>query len=159
MENETLPPDQRAFMEQVNGARFLEGVARGDWRLARPVEWPYALMAIAADPRDEAPAEFFVRFDLRGYPRAPTGTPWDFERDCVLADADRPKGGNTGMVFRTNWQNGTALYAPFDRVAIEAHDAGWANRYPATKWDESRDFAFILTRLSELLHAPDYTGT
>ncbi len=155
---EPLAPDRRAFETHLVSARFLAGVERGDWRLVS-YDWPLALCEVAAAARDGAPTVFTLRCDVTGYPTMPpTACPWDVERNQVLDAAHRPKGFRVGMVFRTDWENGTALYAPFDRLALQGHP-GWANEHPRHTWDNTRDFAWFLERVFDLLNNDDYVGT
>ena len=153
-----MAPDERALREHVASARFMDGVGRKRWRLAGEIEWPHALIAVSAAPRPNAPAEFFLRFDLAGYPvAAPTAAPWDPERGGVLAADFRPKGVRAGMMFRCDWENGRALYAPFDRVALAGHPA-WPKQHPRNAWTAKRNLAWVLEYLHELLNDADYAG-
>jgi hypothetical protein len=150
-------PDRRAFEAQLGSARFLAGVERGDWRVVS-YAWPTVVVEVAAAPRDHGPEAFALRCDVSGYSStAPTATPWDVSTGAVLNAARRPKGERVGMVFRTDWENGTALYAPFDRVALQGHP-GWRDQHPRHTWDASRDFTWFLERVFDLLNNDDYVG-
>ena len=61
------------------------------------------------------------------------------------------------MVFRCDWENGRALYAPFDRVALDSH-AAWRQQHPRHAWNAKRDLAWVLEYLHELLNDADYAG-
>lgn len=151
------PPDQRAFATDANAATFLAGVYRGDWRIDS-VEWPKVQLTIAAAPRDGAPDSFTLRCDLTNYPaQAPTGTPWDPETHMLLSQSRRPKGERVGMVFRFDWEQGRALYAPYDRVALAGHP-GWATDHPRYMWTDARDLAWWVERIWDLLNSDDYDG-
>ncbi len=153
-----MAPDERVFREHVNGARFRDGVSRGRWRLVGEIEWPCLLVAVAAGPRESGPPEFFLRVDLAGYPQsAPTLTPWDPATQGVLGSEQRPKGEFVGPLFRTDWENGTALYAPFDRVGLSAHP-GWRQEHPRHSWDATRDLSWVLQILHEWLNDAGYIG-
>lgn len=155
----SIPLDQRVFREHVTSPRFEDGVGRGRWRIVGDIVWPHVLVAVSAAPRDNAPQEFFLRFDLTGYPvSAPTATPWNPETRDVLEANLRPKGERAGYVFRSDWEGGRALYAPFDRVALDRYHSEWRRRYPRQAWDATRDFAWVLQFLHELLNDADYTG-
>jgi hypothetical protein len=122
------------------------------------IAWPNAMIAVAAGPRDSAPSKYVLRFDLTGYPEtAPTATPWNPTTGLVLEPALRPKGERVGYVFRTDWANGQALYAPFDRVALNSH-SDWRKQHPRRVWDSSKDLAWLLQILHEMLNNDDYTG-
>lgn len=153
-----MSPDERAFREHLTSARFQEGLLRGRWWIVGDVGWPVVLVAVAAAPRDSAPSEYVLRFDLAGYPEtAPTATPWNRATGEVLEQELRPKGENAGHVFRTDWEHGKALYAPFDRVALNSHP-DWKRRYPRRAWDSSKDLTWLLQILHEMLNNDDYTG-
>ena len=154
----SMSPDERVFREHVTSARFQEGLARGRWWIVGDIAWPVVLVAVAAAPRDSAPSEYVLRFDLTGYPEtAPTATPWNPATEEVLERELRPKGERVGHVFRTDWENGKALYAPFDRVALNSH-SDWRTQYLRRAWDSSKDLAWLLQILHEMLNNDDYTG-
>ncbi len=114
---------------------------------------------MTAAPRENAPGEFALRFELSGYPQsAPTAAVWDIDANTLLDATLRPKGGAAGFVFRADWENGRALYAPYDRVAIETHAADWAGRYPRLMWHPERDLTFYLENVSQALARDDYVG-
>ena len=150
-------PDERALREHLRGARFLAGAEAGRWQLLS-LDWPVALVAVAAAPRPGAPGQFVIRFDLAGYPQAaPTGGLWD-RTACDYLRADlRPKGDRVGRIFRADWENGRAMYAAWDRVALQGH-TGWPQQYPRSAWNGQRDLAFILSSVFEVLNADDYLG-
>jgi hypothetical protein len=87
-----MMPDESTFRAHLAGPRFQSGVDRGWWRLVS-VDWPHALIAVAAAERAGGPAEFALRFELAGYPVvAPTAAPWDLFTGALLAQNKRPKG-------------------------------------------------------------------
>lgn len=155
---ETVPPDERVFRAHVESAAFQSGLDRGRWRPVR-VEWPHALIAVAAAPRPGGPAEYVLRFDCRNYPQdAPTARLWDLERDCPLETGRWPGGtGRVSAVFRPEWQNGTCLYLPCDRVSAAGHH-DWPAKHPSLTWSPDRDITLYLRAVHDLLHSRDYTG-
>ena len=158
LDRASMSPDERVLRDHVAGIRFLEGVERGRWRIVDDIEWPVALVAVSAAPRENAPTEYFLRFDLSGYPEtAPTATPWDPNTGDVLQQELRPKGTQVGHVFRADWENGRALYVAFDRVALNSHP-NWRTEHPRRVWDSSKDLTWILQKLHEMLSNDDYTG-
>ena len=155
----SMAPDERVFRAHAASAQFRSGVERGHWRTAGDVEWPHVLIAVSAAPRDGAPDEFFFRFNLADYPSvAPTAAPWDPVTGAVLEEAKRPKGDGLGLVFRSDWEGGMALYAPFDRVALGSH-GGWQSRYPRQTWDATKTLAWVLQILHRMLNDAGYSGT
>jgi hypothetical protein len=152
-----MTPDERTLRAHIEEARFQAGVEAGRWRLLG-LTWPHATFAISAAPRSASPAEFVLRLDVAGYPHsAPTGSLWDSDSDCSLDPAGRPKGDRAAHVFRTDWGSGTAMYAPWDRIALESH-ADWAQRYPHEVWNPTRDITFVLSNVRNVLNADDYLG-
>jgi hypothetical protein len=152
-------PDERAVFEHLSGGRFLSGAAGGRWRLVS-VEWPLAMIAVAAAQRPGSPDEFVLRFELSGYPHtAPTGGLWDLGAGISLPANRRPKGERAAQLFRTGgWVGGaTAMYAPWDRMGLQAH-SGWSEEYPHQAWNRTRDLSFILANVHEVLNADDYLG-
>lgn len=149
-------PDERALREHLQSARFQVGVDAGRWHLVL-LAWPIAVIAVAAAPRDSAPTEYALRFDLTGYPYRVTAAPWDAESNCPLSADRRPAGNRAGHVFRTDWNEGRALYAPWDQVALEGH-ADWPARYSMYAWNQQRDLTFYLANVFEVLNDDDYLG-
>lgn len=144
----TAAPDERAFREHVTSAHFLDGVQRGKWRIVGELEWPHVVIAVAAANRCGATREFFLRIDAAGYPvLPPTFMPWDPVARGVLHADRRPQGGRAAEVFRSDWEGGKALYAPFDRVALRAH-GDWAQRHSPDAWNPQKG----LTRALQLVH-------
>lgn len=154
----SLSPDERVLRQHVVSARFQEGMDRGRWRIVGDITWPVAMITITAGRRHGAPSEYLLRFDLAGYPDSPpTATPWNATTGDVLEANFRPKGNQVGRVFRSDWENGRALYAPFDRVALNGH-SNWMTDHPRKVWNSSRDLAWLLQILHEMLNNDDYTG-
>lgn len=77
--------------------------------------------------------------------------------NTVLASDKRPKGERVGQVFRADWKEGRALYAPWDRMGLAEHP-GWAAAYPLWAWHPGRDISFFLKNVHELLNDDDYKG-
>ena len=156
---DSISPDERVFRDHVDSSRFVDGINRGRWRIVGDIVWPHVLVAVSAAPRNNAPKEYFLLFDLSGYPEsAPTATPWNPETGDALGAEMRPKGERAGHVFRSDWEGGKALYAPFDRVALERYHPDWRERYPRQAWNATRDIVWILQFLHELLNDADYIG-
>ena len=153
-EEAPMAPDEAAFRADIAGARFQQGVDRGRWRLVS-LEWPYAVIAISSAPRENGPSEFFLRFQLEGFPGNPTACPWDPETNALLAPEKRPKGDRVGMAFRSDWEQ--ALYVPWDRLAIVGHDA-WRTRHPGQLWDPTEGISCYLRHTHSLLNDEDYEG-
>lgn len=160
MTTPVVAPDERALRVHLAGGRFHAGAEAGRWRLLS-LEWPIAIVAVSAAPRDGAPSDFAIRFELSGYPNtAPTGGIWDVDADVSLPADRRPKGDRVAPLFRSDgWVGGaTAMYAPWDRMGLQAH-SDWLQKYPKSAWNAHRDLVFILENVHELLNADDYLGT
>ena len=153
-----MSPDERVFRQHVGSARFQEGVDRGRWRIVGDIAWPVVMIAVTAGPRVGAPSEYMLRFNVAGYPdSAPTPTPWNPTTGAMLESLLRPKGERVGHVFRADWEGGRALYAPFDRVALNGHP-GWKTQHPLRVWNSAKDIVWLLQILHEMLNNDDYTG-
>jgi hypothetical protein len=151
------PPDQRNFEQQSQRATFLAGVRRGSWNIEN-VTWPTIDLSISAAPRVGAPARYWLRCDFSNFPAdAPTATPWDPEANVKLAANKRPKGEFVAVVFRSDWEDGRALYAAYDRVALAGHQ-NWVTECQRTAWDGTQDLTWWVLRIWELLNDDDYLG-
>lgn len=148
-----MRPDENAFRADVSRAEFRLGEVEGRWRLIT-IAWPHAIIAVtAADGR-----EVVLRFQCSGFPATlPTAGPWDVERNAPLAHDRWPKskGGRLGSVFNPGWKQGTALYLPCDREAIEGHD-GWRTQMPSKIWRPADGIVQYLELVHELLNSRDY---
>lgn len=162
------PPDQRAFEADLEEADFCIGIAKGFWGLAEQevlppgLGWPKVVLWVKATARPNAPAQFNVLLDCTNYRAvSPTGTFWDPETKQFLATQKRPKGkpgSRVAQVFRTDWNNGTAFYHPYDRVASQTHP-GWSNEYHHLIWDSTSTISdFLQVVLYDLLNSEDYIG-
>ena len=116
-----IAPDERAVRAALKSAVFQSGVDSGRWRLVS-FDWPVGVFAVSAAARNNSPAEYGLRIDFTGYPQqAPTAEPWSLERGERLAPYERPKGERAAATFRCDWEQGRALYAPWDRIALTTH--------------------------------------
>ena len=154
----SISPDERVLRQHLKSACFQDGMERGKWRIVDDQTWPVLIVAVTASEREKAPREFLLQFNLTNYPDSPpTATPWNATTGNVLEPEFRPKGEQVGHVFRHDWEKGRALYAPFDRVALDGHP-DWRKKYPRRVWNSSRDLAWVLKILHEMLNNDDYTG-
>jgi hypothetical protein len=152
-----LSPAERSVRAHLVGARFQSGADEGRWRLIS-MEWPNALIAVSAAARQGASPEFVLRFDLSGYPQpGPTAGIWDVSTNALLAADLRPKGEVAGQVFRADWENGRALYAPWDHVALDTHP-DWPQKHARQAWHARRDLAFYLSNTWDVLNDDGYVG-
>jgi hypothetical protein len=150
-------PDERAFHAGLARGPFQLGVDEGRWRIV-DVDWPRALIAISAARRPRAPDEYLLRFELAGYPHAEaTATPWHSAEDRPLTHEERPKGGRATLAFRTDWENGRALYIPCDRVAIDSHPH-WRTEHPGWLWSPTEGIVRYLRLIHDILNEDDYQG-
>lgn len=160
-------PDQRLFEDDLLSAEFRAAVLEGSWDLAgtdvlpEALTWPRRVFWITAAARTNAPDRFYVHLDLAGYRSvAPTGTFWDPGTKAALDFAKRPKGkpeSRCARVFRTDWQNGSAFYHPYDRVAAQGHP-GWAVEQPHCLWTSNHTIVDYLEEFHSLLNGGDYIG-
>jgi len=153
-------PDERLLRADVEGCEFQLGMAEGRWGFVPDrCAWPKVVFWVAAAQRAGAPERYYFCLDCTNYPsQAPTGTLWDPETGEGLAFDKRPTGsGNTGKVFRTDWENAVALYHPFDRFAANSHP-DWKVNCPHLVWGPKRSIVDLLTELYGLLHCEEYSG-
>jgi hypothetical protein len=140
----TMSAAERLFRADLAGGRFCAGVDRGYWRL-HSLDWPHAILEVAY-----AAGWFALRFDLTGYPQAPTAQPWDIEADAALPRPRWPQGSaRLNRAFNPGWRT-DALYIPVDRLALEGHD-GWRIQYAAYLWDPAGDICQYLDLVRDLL--------
>jgi hypothetical protein len=159
MTDVVVAPDERALRAHLDSGAFLAGVEAGRWRLVS-VEWPLVTVMVSAVPREGAPTEFAIRFELGGYPNTtPTGCVWDTATNAPLAANLRPKGVDVALIFRIDgWTGGpTAMYAPWDRLALQTHP-NWLQEAPHLVWHPGRDLTFILDNLHRVLNDDGYLG-
>jgi hypothetical protein len=155
-----LSLDEAVLRFHLDGVRFRMGVAEGRWHLEN-LTWPRALITVAAPERPGSPEGFAFLFDLSGYPEVgPTACIWDPMKSAPLVGTGRPKGANGVILqlFRDDWLEGKALYAPYDRLTLANHPADWADQWPMSKWTRDRDLTFVLRQLHDELHSVAYVG-
>ena len=111
--------------------------------------------------RANAPKRFHLALDGTGYRgRAVTGTVCDPTTGAQVDHAKRPKGrpgSRVAMVFRTDWNSGTAFYHPYDRIAAESHTE-WPKQQPHLVWTSEHTIVDFLREFHGLLHSKDYVG-
>ncbi|WP_045837022.1 hypothetical protein [Hyphomicrobium sp. 99] len=151
-------PGELLLLADLAAPRFRCGEVEGKWRLLS-VAWPYAVIAIAAAPRPESPAEYAFRFQCSGYRLSPvTAQPWDFDANAPLAPARWPGGKLiVPSIFRPEWKGGTCLYLPCDRISLEGH-SDWLHQHPNRLWQPAIGITCYLDQIYELLDQSDYTG-
>jgi len=158
MEAVAVKPDERALRADLDAGVFQLGVCLGRWR-AGAIDWPFVQIAVAAAERAGGPAEYWFRFDCTNYPQqAPTARLWDAAANVALPVPRWPAGRSlVPSVFRTDWQNGTALYLPCDRVSAAGHE-NWRTEHASYCWSPAGGIVLYLRKLHELLNSSDYTG-
>ncbi|MGH9948507.1 MAG: DUF7665 family protein [Pyrinomonadaceae bacterium] len=151
-------PDETTFLAHVEAGPFESGVDRGWWRLVS-INWPHAILAISAAERADAPFEYAFRFEFSNYPtQLPTAQPWDPSTNVPLHFKKWPGGvDRVQHAFNPGFKEGTCLYLPCDRLAIEGHDA-WRTQHPEMIWTAESDITLYLRIIYDLLHSKDYKG-
>ncbi|MFA6087235.1 hypothetical protein [Mucilaginibacter sp.] len=144
--------DLLMFEKHISEFEFQHGVESGMWGLqteAPAITWPFVTIWVQALATYYPPEKCYLRFTLNDYPQsAPTACPWDIENGTILTAGIWPKGSaKLNPVFNPAWNNATALYAPFDRLAIPGHD-GWKTQYPEYYWQSS----FKITAYLQFIH-------
>jgi hypothetical protein len=154
--SDPVPSAEHLFREDVAGAQFVAGEDRGYWRLVG-IAWPMATIEISASPRAGAPDRYALRFDLTGYPEAPTAQFWDLQADSPLPPARWPGGGlRQSQAFNPGWRT-DALYLPVDRLALQGHEV-WLTQHATYVWDSACDITQYLRLVYELLNEEGYVG-
>jgi hypothetical protein len=133
---------------------FREGTARGRWKLLG-ITWPHALFSIRA--RDGR--EFMLRLECSNYPaQPPTGGLWDSARSGPPEASGWPRGDAVfSSVFRRDWQCGTALYMPLDRVSRMGH-LDWPTQHPHLVWKPELGVVQYLAEVHRQLSSRGYHG-
>lgn len=151
-------PDRLLLEGDLAAPEFRCGEIEGKWRHVGG-ECPFALIAIHAAERANAPSEYTFRFNCTGYRQSPpTAQPWDLQANAPLPPARWPTGRSlVPAVFRPEWKGGQCLYLPCDRLAIEGHDQ-WPHQYPNRLWQPSRGIICYLEQVHDLLNQSDYSG-
>lgn len=157
--NAPVDPSQTMLARDLAAPDFRCGQVDRRWRLVSQA-WPYVVIAVSAAPRPNSPAEFGLRFECSGYPQqAVTAQPWNLETGAPLAAHLWPRGKHIlPSVFRPEWQGGTCLYLPCDRISMNGHDV-WVNQHPNRLWQPARGIICYLEQVHDLLNQDDYTGT
>jgi hypothetical protein len=140
-----MKPDQSLFLAHLEEAPFQSGVDAEKWGLfgaSTDIVWPHPIFWAAGDQAIVPQGRVYLRFAVDGYPvSAPTACPWSVETNARLANDLYPKiKGKFNRVFRTDWNGGTALYAPCDRLAMAGHEP-WKQLYPYWWWRS--DFTIV----------------
>ncbi len=151
--------DEAVFCEHVQHGNFLDGVSRGKWKIVRQ-EWPHVWIEVRAAQRDPSSDAYVLRFDCTNYPQsAPTAVLWDLGTNTPLAHDRWPAGtGSVGQIFRTDWNNGSALYFGMDRAALTTHQK-WPLEHPNTVWNPGKEITDYLDAIYGPLNSPHYKGT
>lgn len=155
-----MRPDEAIFHAHLEEAPFQAGADAGRWGLlgtSADIAWPHPVIWVEADRETMHAGRVYLRFDASGYPQsAPTACPWDSEKNCRLDPAAWPNGpGNVSKVFNPGWNNGTALYAPCDRVAMAGHES-WQPQFPSVWWQPSFNIAVYLDFIHSCLNRSKY---
>lgn len=158
-----MSPDEALFRSHLEDAPFLAGVDAGQWALHGDLAenfWPHPIVWVKADEDLIAVGKVFLHFTVDGYPQtAPTACPWDITNNCRLDSALWPKGpGNVSKVFNPAWNNGVALYAPCDRIAMPGHES-WRPQFPNVWWEPSRTIVVYLEFVHSCLNRRKYEVT
>jgi len=158
-----MKPDQSLFIAHLEGASFQSGVDTGKWGLSgatADIVWPHPIIWVAADAVCMPQGRVFLRFTLDSYPSiAPTACPWNPGTNSQLAHNLYPKvTGKFQRVFRTDWNGGTALYAPCDRTAMAGHET-WKQQFPYWWWKPEFTIVKYLSFVHQCLNPFRYEAT
>jgi len=154
LSDKSITPDEQVLRLHLESGRFRSGTAAGRWRFVS-LDWSFLVVTVTA--RDGV--EYGFRFECRDYPRtAVTSQPWDIELNEPLQPNKWPGGqSRVQLAFNPGWKNGSCLYLPCDRHAIEGHD-NWRIQHPSLLWDPDKGICKYLVIIFELLNSKDYGG-
>lgn len=156
-------PDIEAFNEDVNSAIFKLGELNCKWQLIRidaeGSSDPLAFIRVFTAKRENSPDSYVFRLKIDNFPAiAPEVCIWDLSTNTKLTKGYRPigsKGINT--LFRTDWEHGNHLYAPYERRALQTH-SNWNKIYGDLCWKSGDSITKILHDLSRKLNSNEYHG-
>ena len=141
---------EKQLQRDLDSIPIQVGVIRGYWTIER-LEWPFLFVTISGPTEKVNGGRVWLRLEVDGYPGIPSATPWDEELGEQLAAEKRPTGGRATTTFRTDWEEGRALYLPVDRVAVTTH-ADWPQTYAAELWDPAKGLVQLLDLVHHILN-------
>jgi hypothetical protein len=154
-----MNPSMAMLIMHLQEAGFQQGMDEGMWGIQNDVgmelpNWPYVFIWIAARDKPGCPNKYYFRFDMTGYPAAPTALPWNMERNERLENDKWPKGKGVivSSVFNPGWPS---LYAPCDRLAMQGHP-DWQKEFPDYWWKEGSRIEKYLSFIHTRLQSNDY---
>lgn len=159
-----MRPDTIKFTSDLENSRVKEGIFNGKWGILSSEngwpDWPSVFIWISAAERENSPDKYYFKLDLLNYPsQAPLICIWDIANKAPLIESKRPSGGETiTMLFRTNWEGGNHLYAPYERRALATHP-NWISEYPSLCWKPTDTILKVLEDILYALHSADYHGS
>jgi len=141
--DESESPDLALFKRHLGSAEYGYGEDSGWWaaQTEPPSEtWPFCQFWVSTHERVIAGGKLGLNIELSDYPsQAPTGCPWNLEEGCRLPNDEWPESNgiqNIKAIFNPGWENGVALYAPWDRAGLKTHP-NWKQKHPDTSWKAS----------------------
>ena len=158
-----IRPDVETFMNDIESASFKLGEFDGKWKYIRidadGDDCPIAFIRVFAAYRKDSPDSYDFRFKIDNYPsETPEICIWNLDTNVKLEVGLRPTGSEgIKLLFRTNWENGNHLYAPYERVALRSHP-GWLNQYKDLCWSSGDSIIKILLDLYRRLNSNEYHG-
>jgi hypothetical protein len=146
-------PAQRTVAAQLQSGRFLCGVDEGRWKVLKH-DFPHLYVrVVATDPEGGLKVTQDFHLTCDSYPTpGPYVEGWDFDKGCrppppggssaspAFADALKDWGGPNGH---------GGIYRAWQRDAATHND--WANKRPDQAWNATRDLAFLMERMHELV--------
>jgi hypothetical protein len=154
-------PDLAAMKRDLQQGEYLIGVSEERWGLLQSGQefstWPTLVFWIAAAARPTDRMKYYLQLNCDGYPNnAPTGTLWDYSTGQLLTHQKWPRrAGRMLSIFRTDWEQGRALYYPYDRHGLPGHPQ-WATQHPHLVWDRNHTIVDVLCELYSMFNSADY---
>ena len=149
-----MNPDEKMLNEHLNGAEFQLGTEDEKWGLVETsIDWPKRIFWVQSSIPPLEQDRYYFLFDLENYPNtAPTSMPWDIELNKGLEFSKWPKGTERiNAAFNHGWNNGTALYIPCDRIAMNGHET-WRQQFPHVWWSSDKTIVHYLRTIYKYLN-------
>ncbi len=148
-------PAQRTVAAQLESGRFLCGEEEGRWKILK-FDFPHLYIRVmATDPEVGVKVTQDFHLICDDYPMpGPYVERWDFDKgDCP----PQPVSGNASPAFCDalkdwggGWPSGQGgIYRAWQRYAAVHNE--WANKRPDQAWNATRDLAFLMERLHEVV--------
>jgi len=148
--NTCLDPCAVHVTTDLEEPSLVSGIELGRWRIIS-FNFPILDFTISATELDGKASEYGFRAELTNYPaQAPMVHIWDHESAALLADHQRPRGGERVKKTFQRWGSET-VYRPWERMTGPHNNNASAS--PHLAWNPERSLTFIFEDLYEILNS------